>query len=75
MCVYMCVCERERERERDFDSAVVAVVVNGVLFETACWYTAGLAIEWLRVRITAGELSSPESTLCADSYSVSVPHP
>ena len=35
-------------------------------------------IEKLRVRIpagAAGEFSSPESTLCADSYSVSVPHP
>ena len=33
-------------------------------------------VERLRVRIpagAAGELSSPESTLCADSYSVSVP--
>ena len=33
-------------------------------------------IERLRVRIpagAAGEFSSPESTLCADSYSVSVP--
>ena len=33
-------------------------------------------IERLRVRIPAepaGEFSSPESTLCADSYSVSVP--
>ena len=35
-------------------------------------------IERLRVRIrakAAGEFSSPESTLCADSYSVSVPPP
>ena len=35
-------------------------------------------IERLRVRIpagAAGELSSPELTLCADSYSVSVPPP
>ena len=34
-------------------------------------------IERLRVRIparAAGEFSSPGSTLCADSYSVSVPH-
>ena len=34
--------------------------------------------ERLRVRIpvgAAGEFSSPESTLCADSYSVSVPSP
>ena len=34
--------------------------------------------ETLRVRIpaeAAGEFSSPESTLCADSYSVSVPTP
>ena len=41
-------------------------------------YTAGLVIERLRVRIpagAAGEFSSPESTLCADSYSVSVPPP
>ena len=35
-------------------------------------------IDRLRVRISAGaagEFSSPESTLCADSYSVSVPPP
>ena len=35
-------------------------------------------IESLRVRILAGavgEFSSPELTLCADSYSVSVPPP
>ena len=33
---------------------------------------------WLRVRIpkgASGEFSSPESTLCADSSSVSVPPP
>ena len=41
-------------------------------------YTAstGLVIERLRVRIPAvvvGEFSSPESTLCADSYSMSIP--
>ena len=36
-------------------------------------YSAGLVIERLRVRIPAGEFSSPEFTLCADSYSVSVP--
>ena len=38
----------------------------------------GLVIERLRVRIQAaeaGEFSSPESTLRADSYSVSVPLP
>ena len=37
--------------------------------------SAGLVIERLRVRIpagAAGELSSSESNLCADSYSVSV---
>ena len=37
--------------------------------------SAGLVIERLRVRILAGaggEFSSPELTLCADSYSVSV---
>ena len=40
--------------------------------------SAGLVIEKLRVRIlagAAGEFSSPELTLCADSYSVSVPPP
>ena len=39
---------------------------------------AGLMIERLQVQIpagAAGEFSSPESTLCADSYSVSVPPP
>ena len=38
--------------------------------------SAGLVIERFRVRIparTAGEFSSPGLTLCADSYSVSVP--
>ena len=38
--------------------------------------SARLVIERLRVRIpagAAGEFSSPESTLCAESYSVSVP--
>ena len=40
--------------------------------------SAGLVIERLRVGIPAeakGEISSPEVTLCADSYSVSVPPP
>ena len=40
--------------------------------------SAGLVIERLRVRIpagAAGEFSSPESSLCADSYSISVPTP
>ena len=44
----------------------------------ACWYGTGLLIERFRVRIptgVAGEFSSPELTLCADSYSVSVPPP
>ena len=39
---------------------------------------AELVIERLRVRIptgAAGEFSSAGLTLCADSYSVSVPHP
>ena len=39
---------------------------------------AGLLIERLQVRIpagAAGEFSSPELTLCADSHSVSVPPP
>ena len=42
----------------------------------ACWWSAGLVIERLPVRIpagAAGEISSPELTLCADSYPVSVP--
>ena len=40
--------------------------------------SAGVVIERLRVRIPAGppeEFSSPELTLCAGSYSVSVPPP
>ena len=40
--------------------------------------TVGFVIERLRVRIragAAGEFSSPVLTLCADSYSVSVPPP
>ena len=42
------------------------------------WESAGLVIERLWVRISegaAGDFSSPESTLCADSYWVSVPTP
>ena len=38
--------------------------------------SAGLVIQRLRVRIparAAGELSSPELTLCADFYSVYIP--
>ena len=45
---------------------------------TAFWKSAELEIERLRVRIlggAAGEFSSPELILCADSYSVSVPPP
>ena len=44
----------------------------------ACWYSAGLVIERLRVWIpsgAAGEFSSPELTFCADSYSASVSSP
>ena len=40
--------------------------------------SAGLVAETLRVRIpagAAGEFSSPELTLCADSYSVTVSPP
>ena len=40
--------------------------------------SAGLVVERLRVPISAepvGEFSSPKLTLCADSYSVSVPPP
>ena len=40
--------------------------------------SAGLIIEKLQVRITAGaagEFSSPELTSCTDSYSVFVPSP
>ena len=32
-------------------------------------------VERLRVRILVGEFSSPESTLCVDSWSVSIPAP
>ena len=42
------------------------------------WWGAGLAIGRLRFRFPTGalgELSSPELTFCADSYSVSVPPP
>ena len=43
-----------------------------------CWKSARLMIERLRVWVlagAAGEFSSPELTLCADSYSGSVPPP
>ena len=39
----------------------------------ACWCRARLVIERLRDGILAGEFSSPELTLCADTYLVSVP--
>ena len=42
----------------------------------ACWWSAGLVIERLQVRIPAGvarEFSCPELTLCADSTSMSIP--
>ena len=58
VCVCVCLC--------------VCVCVPGQLVG----YSAGPMIERLRVQIPAGavgEFSSPESTLCADSYSVSVP--
>ena len=45
---------------------------------TACWQSVGLEIERLQGRIpagAAGEFSSLELTLCADSYSGSVPPP
>ena len=45
---------------------------------TAFWQSTGLVIERLRVRIpaeTAREFSSPELTLCADSYLVSIQTP
>ena len=44
--------------------------------KTCCLESAGLVIERLQVRIPAGAaggFSPPELTLCADSYSVSVP--
>ena len=45
----------------------------------ARWQSIGLVIERLQVRIpagAAGEISSPELTLCADTYSLFVPvHP
>ena len=56
-----------------------AVVVFGfVLFCSCLLSCAGLVIERLRVQIpagAAGEFYFPESTLCADFYSVSVPPP
>ena len=48
------------------------IMISGI----ACWLDRRFVISRLRVRIpagAAGEFSSPESTLCADSYSVSVP--
>ena len=42
----------------------------------ACWQSARPAIKRLQVQIpaeAAGEFSSPELILCADSYSVSIP--
>ena len=45
---------------------------------TACWLERRTRDRKLRVRIpagAAGEFSSPVSTLCANSYSVSVPTP
>ena len=61
---------------------VVVAIVCFLLSNSLCgariahWYGAGLMIKSLRVQIPAGavkEFSSPELTLCAESYSVSVP--
>ena len=63
------------------------LLLEGRILDTAAWSLASpftpvksvkLVIERLRVRILAGaaeEFSSPELSLCADSYSVSVPPP
>ena len=57
---------------------VAAAAAAAAAAVTGSSSSAGLAIERLRVRIpagAAGEFSSPELTLCADSYSMSVPSP
>ena len=60
---------------------VRAVIVSGVVLsllgrDSLLVRAPGLVIERLRVRIpaaAAGEFSSPELTLCVDSYLVSAP--
>ena len=62
-----------------FQVRLADVSEEDLVLLTAGWLvgkSAGLVIERLRVRIpagAAGEISSAELTLCADSYSVSVP--
>ena len=64
-----------------FQVRLADVSEEDLVLLTAGWLVgkgAGLVIERLRVPIpagTSGEFSSPEFTLCADSYSVSVPPP
>ena len=63
--------------------ATVCIIVNVTAFHILepgylVGKSAGLVIGRSRVRIltgAAGEFSSPESTLCTDFYSVSVPTP
>ena len=60
---------------------VIVVEVTAAVVKALGWLigkSAGLVIGRLRVRIpagAAGECYSPELTLCAESYSVSVPPP
>ena len=73
----MMVHEREKDRE-SLQTLWRRHAIVRTYIGMACWWSAGLVIERLRVRIpagAAGEFSSPELTLCADSCAVSVPPP
>ena len=65
-----------QQRNLPFGFFCLYLCVGGSQVSSLVRAPAGLVIERLRIRILAGmagEVLSPESTLCADSYSVSVP--
>ena len=74
---------RKAGKFQGVDNISAELLKNGceattTVLTVVCQKCAGLVIERLRVRIpagAAGEISSPESTLCADSYSVDIPPP
>ena len=72
--VWMWVTKRDQRKMEEAGCEIICgapttLAVKGLMM---------MMIERLRVRIpaaAAGEFSSPESTLCANTYSVSVPPP
>ena len=65
-------------KEDDRQNSRFTVGLCPITVGRACWIQRRTVLEMFRVRIPAGaaeECSPPESTLCADSYSVCVPPP